>query len=425
MFNLNSIIKASAILGFLSAEATCLPRAAAAAGNGSTPGSGMVASTYFAGYHVNKGFPVADMPFEKYTDAKYAFAETEADGSLNLTQSAPDQIPAFVSAAKAKNVKAMISIGGWTGSRYYSSMIGSAANRTAFVKTCLDLVNQYKLDGLDFDWEYPNRQGLGCNVINKDDTANFLSFLQELRADPKGKSLWLTAAGSLFPWYGPDGKSSTDLGAFATVLDYVMIMNYDIYGAWAATAGPNAPLASGCDARNNQGGGKEGVAKWNAAGLPMDKIVLAVAAYGHSFSVTPSNAFPNGTAGPLSAYPVQNSTNRLQGGSWDSDPPIDPCGAPQPHSGTWTFRAMIEEGKFLDQQGNPVKGMATGYDKCSQTPYLYDQARQTFISYDDVQSLTAKGEYVKSSGLAGFATFEAGGDYNNILVNAIRAAVGL
>ncbi|KAK8132287.1 hypothetical protein PG999_000460 [Apiospora kogelbergensis] len=422
MFNLNSILKASAILGFLSVEATCLPRASASTKNGS---SSLVASTYFAGYHVNKGFPVADMPFEKYTDVKYAFAETEADGSLNLTLSAPDQIPAFVSAAKAKGVKAMISIGGWTGSRYFSSMIGSAENRTAFVKTCVDLVNKYSLDGLDFDWEYPNRQGLGCNVINKDDTANYLAFLQELRKDPKGKSLWLTAAGSLFPWYGPSGASSTDLGAFASVLDYVMIMNYDIYGAWAATAGPNAPLEFACDKRNNQGGGKEGVAKWAAAGLPMNKIVLAVAAYGHSFSVTPAAAFPNGTAGPLNAYPAQNSSNRLQGGSWDSDPPIDPCGAPQPHSGTWTFRAMIEEGKFLDAEGNPSKGMASGYDSCSQTPFLYDQTRQTFISYDNAKSLAVKGEYVKSSGLAGFATFEAGGDYKNILVDAIRGAVVL
>lgn len=71
MFNLNSILKASAILGFLSVEATCLPRASASTKNGS---SSLVASTYFAGYHVNKGFPVADMPFEKYTDVKYAFA---------------------------------------------------------------------------------------------------------------------------------------------------------------------------------------------------------------------------------------------------------------------------------------------------------------------------------------------------------------
>lgn len=45
----------------------------------------------------------------------------------------------------------MISIGGWTGSRYFSSMIGSAENRTAFVKTCVDLVNKYSLDGLDFE----------------------------------------------------------------------------------------------------------------------------------------------------------------------------------------------------------------------------------------------------------------------------------
>ncbi|KAK8061925.1 hypothetical protein PG994_008291 [Apiospora phragmitis] len=414
MLYLNSIFKASAILGFLSVEATCLPRAAAA--NGST-GSGIVASTYFAGYHVNKGFPVADMPFEKYTDVKYAFAETEPDGSLNLTQSAPDQIPAFVSAAKSKGVKAMISIGGWTGSRYFSSMFGSAENRTAFVKTCLDLVNQYKLDGLDFEPRLQrDQQGRHRQLPLLPPGAAQRHHGQVPVADRRRLPV---------PWYGPDGASSTDLGGFASVLDYVMIMNYDIYGAWAATAGPNAPLAFGCDARNNQGGGKEGVAKWAAAGLPMNRLVLAVPAYSHSFSVTPAAAFPNGTAGPLSAYPAQNSSNRLQGGSWDSDPPIDPCGNPQPHSGTWTFRAMIEEGKFLDAQGNPAKGMATGYDNCSQTPFLYDESRQTWISYDNVQSFTAKGQYVKSSGLAGFATFEAGGDYKNILVDAIRAAVGL
>jgi hypothetical protein len=36
--------------------------------------SSVVASTYFAGYHAERGFPVSSMPWEKYTDAKYAFA---------------------------------------------------------------------------------------------------------------------------------------------------------------------------------------------------------------------------------------------------------------------------------------------------------------------------------------------------------------
>lgn len=73
-------------------------------------------------------------------------------------------------------------------------------------------------------WEYPNRQGLGCNAINDDDTANFLAFLEELREQPEGKDLYLTAAGSLFPWNNASGVASTDLEGFANVLDYIMIM---------------------------------------------------------------------------------------------------------------------------------------------------------------------------------------------------------
>jgi chitinase len=45
------------------------------------------------------------------------------------------------------------------------------------------------------------------------------------------------------------------------------------------------------------------------------------------------------------------------------------------------------------------------------------------ISYDDAASFTAKGMYIKNSGLRGYAMYEAGGDYDDILVNAINSAV--
>jgi chitinase len=35
----------------------------------------------------------------------------------------------------------------------------------------------------------------------------------------------------------------------------------------------------------------------------------------------------------------------------------------------------------------------------------------------------AKGQYIKQAGLAGFAMYEAGGDYNGILVQAINQAI--
>lgn len=51
-----------------------------------------------------------------------------------------------------------------------------------------------------------------------------MDFFKEVRAHPDGKNMYLTAAGSLFPWNGPDGAASTDLSGFAEVLDYIMIM---------------------------------------------------------------------------------------------------------------------------------------------------------------------------------------------------------
>ncbi|KAM0544353.1 hypothetical protein ACHAPJ_011889 [Fusarium lateritium] len=412
-------------LNFLSASIVGLLSLGASAAYADPSAPGLVASTYFAGFHANKGFPIAAMPWNKYTDAKWAFAETTPEGGLDLSRAEPDQLVHFVNAAKANKVKALVSIGGWTGSKYFSTSFGSAKNRTAFVKTCLNFVKEHKLDGLDFDWEYPNKQGLGCNVINDDDTSNYLKFLQELRKHPEGKKLYLTAATSLFPWNDAKGEQSKDLHGFAAVLDHLMIMNYDLYGAWSATAGPNAPLSRSCDSRNDQGAGDEAIAKWVAAGIPASQLLLAVPAYGHGFSVNKTSAYGNGTKHALKLYPAQNSTNRFQGSSWDSDGPVDDCGNASPPGGTYTFWSLITEAGYLDIHGRPAPGISHTYDQCSKTPFLYDPKKEIYVSYDDAQSFYDKGEFVVNKGLGGFATYEAGGDFNNILINAIRKGTGL
>lgn len=39
--------------------------------------------------------------------------------------------------------------------------------------------------------------------------------------------------------------------------------------------------------------------------------------------------------------------------------------------------------------------------------------------------LAAKGQWIQSNGLAGFAMWEAGGDYKDILLNAISSGIGI
>jgi chitinase len=51
---------------------------------------------------------------------------------------------------------------------------------------------------------------------------------------------------------------------------------------------------------------------------------------------------------------------------------------------------------------------------------VYNKTSQVMISFDDARSFEAKGKYIKSKGLRGFAMWQAAGDYNNILLDAIR-----
>jgi chitinase len=46
----------------------------------------------------------------------------------------------------------MLSIGGWTGSQYFSTAVATAENRTTFVRAVLDLVKTFDLDGIDFEY---------------------------------------------------------------------------------------------------------------------------------------------------------------------------------------------------------------------------------------------------------------------------------
>ena len=70
-------------------------------------------------------------------------------------------------------------------------------------------------------WEYPNKQGIGCNIVSPNDTANFLSFLQTLRDQDGAQDLIISAAVSVKPFVGSDGNPMSDVSGFAKVLDYI------------------------------------------------------------------------------------------------------------------------------------------------------------------------------------------------------------
>ncbi|KAG8682501.1 hypothetical protein FRC11_014788, partial [Ceratobasidium sp. 423] len=383
-----------------------------------------VAATWFASWHADE-FSLANVSWNKYTTVSYSFALTTPNVSF-VNISDPEVFKDFVSTAHANNVSATISIGGWTGSLYFSSAVATAENRTEFVKTMVSLLEDNNLDGLSFDWEYPNAAGIGCNTKSPNDTENFLLFLKELRtALPSNATL--SAATAITPFISADGTPSTNVSEFASVFDYIQIMNYDIWGSWSGTTGPNAPLNDTCatNATQKVGSAVSAVEAWTKAGFPADQLVLGVVGYGHGFSVAPENALTDGT---LNAYSPFNKSFTPPGDAWDDAPAngtVDVCGNPQAQGGNWNFWGLIEGG-FLNENGtaNTAEGIVYKYDECSQTPFVYNQTSGVFVAFDNAASFAAKGQFINATGLRGFAMWEVGGDYDDILLNAIRSGAG-
>ena len=79
------------------------------------------------------------------------------------------------------------------------------------------------------DWEYPGRSGNTGNQVGAKDSENFLLFLKLLRASlpPTAK---LSAAVASQPFVDSAGHPITNMAEFARLLDWVVIMNYDVWG---------------------------------------------------------------------------------------------------------------------------------------------------------------------------------------------------
>lgn len=85
------------------------------------------------------------------------------------------------------------------------------------------------LHPLSSDWEYPGIVGQSGNAVSPSDSTNYLAFLKVLRATlPAGAVI--TAATQVWPWAGTNGAPMTDVSGFAQVLDWILLMNYDVWG---------------------------------------------------------------------------------------------------------------------------------------------------------------------------------------------------
>ncbi|KAJ7781110.1 glycoside hydrolase family 18 protein [Mycena metata] len=350
-------------------------------------------------------FPPEKIDFTRFDWIDFAFAIPKMDGSLTWDDStmAPELLARLVKAAHDKGKKVKLSIGGWTGSQWFSPIVGANQSRAVFVKNILTLYKTFHLDGIDIDWEYPGHQGEGDNQVNNYDSLNFLSFLKLLRAQLPPAAV-ITAATTTQPFYGQDGEPMSDVSQFAAVFNWILLMNYDVWGA-STNPGPNAPLSDNC--KNSSQPEANAVAAcnaWTRAGFPLQKLVLGVPSYAY---ISDSSA---------TKLRTRAANVRLVG-----------------DGGQIQFRDLVKQRALVrssarDNFGpifNGTGGFTRYWDKCSSTPFLRSPSAHQVVTYDDPQSLGMKAEFVKRMGMYGVNMFDVHGDTDAWdLTDSIRRGLG-
>src|SRR5580700_5695339 len=145
--------------------------------NGHSSGQQIIAYVFPRDRLIESGEITAD----KLTRINYAFALIQ--GGRIVTESPVDGPNLTALAALHKenpSLQVLISVGGWLGSGGFSDASLTRESRTQFIDSVIAFVEQYRLDGLDIDWEYPAQAGAG-NRFRPEDKRNYTLLLMELR----------------------------------------------------------------------------------------------------------------------------------------------------------------------------------------------------------------------------------------------------
>jgi len=195
--------------------------------------------------YVTEGIVESTIPYEKLTHINYAFLTPKTDGTFNII--ANDwKLRKILENAHTHHVNVLISVGGWGWDQQFETVAADRRLRSAFVQNLKSFVDEFQLDGVDIDWEYPDAG---------QSAQNFLALITELHTAMPDKDL--TAA------VVSDGENAAGvLPETFSLFNFINVMTYD---------GPD----HGTIEQFNRG-----LSYWTAQGLTGDKIVMGVPFYG-------------------------------------------------------------------------------------------------------------------------------------------------
>ncbi len=352
-------------------------------GQGGGAASGRWVMGYYAGYEASLQ-PVDAIAWSSMTHVAVAFYLPNGDGSLDESLfQGPDQGVALghaiVEAAHAHGVRAIASIGGG-GLHDAFAAAASSGTRPAFVAALAQLVEDYGYDGLDLDWE----------PVLPADEADLGALVDDLRAAIPGIELTI-------PVGYVNANAPDDLSFFAAMadrFDQINLMTYGMAGPWGGWKSWHSSALYHEDSATPTSVDSS-IAAYLGAGIPAEKLGVGAGFYGLCY--TP---------------PVDGPDQELGGASMPAS------------DGGMSYAHIVS-----DYPG------ASQWDATAHVPYLsYGAATGPhgcgFVSFEDAQSLSDKGDYVVANGLGGAIVWTIGQGYlpaetgsKNPLLDALFAHV--
>ncbi len=290
-------------------------------------------------------------------------------------------------------LKIVLSIGGWEGSRYFSDAARTSESRELFVTECLrrfiigDLPKVDGaggnnsaagiFDGFDIDWEYPVNGGQDSSHHNPADNDNLSKLLALFRSglDSISPGLLLTSAIPATEKY----LNYYNLYHDQQYLDWYTVMTYDYTGGWNNRTGHMAGLLSSKEdtafGRERNSFDKTIKLLNYVYGISSSKLVPAVAFYGRGWGGVDS----------------LNLGLRMAGGKITGD----------------SSEGIISFSELKKRTGYTTH---LHWDNYSMAPYLYNSKDESFWTFDNEKSIALKAHYVKAYNLRGLMCWEISGD---------------